>query len=320
MKKTILTLLLFTAGLSYGQDFYNFTTSQATYADLAAPTSLTNGEVWDYDEFGPIAIPFAFSINGQAVNRFLFDDDNFLFLTPNADLNEYTGLFYSYVSGAYIQDRTVSTGSSSSSINYKTEGEAGNRIFKLEVKNAGLEEATYFDYSEDQFYVSFQIWLYESDNAIEYRYGNHNVTDLALLYDEVLVGFDSDETVSVLDGDSAQPTYVEFSIDNPPGDEFAPTLNAFPATGTVYRFAPASTAGVKAFSKNAFVLYPNPAEANLHIIKTNGEANYEVYTLLGSKVLSGTVTAANTVINVENLNKGIYLVKIGDAVQKFIKK
>lgn len=320
MKKTILTLMLLSAGLSYGQDFYNFTRSQAVYADLATPTSLTNGQVWDFDEFGPINIPFDFSIKGQAVDRFYFDDDNFLFLTPNGDPDAETGLFYSYLSGAYIQDRTVSTGSSTSSINYKTEGEVGNRILKLEVKNAGLEMAIYNGYDEDQFYVSFQIWLYESDNAIEYRYGDHNITDLELLFGDVQVGFDSDETLSILDGDNTQPTYLEYTIDNPPGDEFAPNLDAFPATGTVYRFAPASTTGTKTFSKDAFVLYPNPAQAKLHIAKTNSEANYEVYTILGTKVLSGTVTAANDVINVENLNKGMYLIKIGNAVQKFIKK
>jgi len=319
MKKTIFTLLLLSAGLSYGQNLYTFTTSQAAYADLVAPTSLNNGQVWDYDEFGPLPIPFTFSINGQAVNRFMFDDDNFIFLSPNADLDEETGFFYSYLSGAFIQDRTVSS-SSSSSINYKTEGEPGNRILKLEIKNAGLELATFFGVSEDYFFLNYQIWLYESNNAIEYRYGSHNITNLEVIFDEVLVGFDSDENVSVLTGSSTQPTYQEFEINNPPSDDFYPTLDAYPASGTVYRFVPTSTAGVNTFSQNAFVLYPNPADAQLHIERKDVGSNYEVYTILGSKVLSGTLTTANTVINVERLDKGIYLVKMGNAVQKFIKK
>ena len=320
MKKTILSLLLLSAGLSYGQNFYNFTTSQSAYTDLAAPTSINNGEVWDYDDFGPFTIPFSFAINGQAVNRFVFSDDNFLFLTPNADLEEETGLFYSYLSGAFIQDRTYST-TSSSGINYKTEGEAGNRILKLEVKNAGLEDARYMGFSEDHFYLNFQIWLYENNNVIEYRYGNHNITNPSIIDDLVQVGFDSDDFGGVLTGSATQPVYQEFNFNtNPPDDDFEPTLNAYPGSGTVYRFAPAATAGIKTFSKNAFTLYPNPAEAKLNVTKTEGTANYEVYSILGSKVLSGTIDTANTTINVANLDKGVYLVKIGNAVQKFIKK
>lgn len=319
MKKTILSLLLLSAGLSYGQNFYNFTTSQSAYTDLVAPTSINNGQVWDYDDFGPFTIPFSFSINGQAINRFVFSDDNFLFLTPNADLDEETGLFYSYLSGAFIQDRTYST-TSSSGINYKTEGQAGNRILKIEVKNAGLEDTIYYDYTEDHFYLSFQIWLYENNNVIEYRFGNNNITDLEVINDEVQVGFEGDTTASVLTGSSTQPTYQEFTINNPPADDFYPTLNAFPASGTVYRFAPAATAGIETFSKNAFTIYPNPAEAELNVTKTEGTSNYEVYSILGSKVLSGTIDTTNTTINVANLDKGVYLVKIGNAVQKFIKK
>ncbi len=319
MKKTILTLMLLSAGLSYGQNLYNFTTSQATYTDLVTPTSINNGQVWDYDEFGPFPIPFSFTIYGEEVNRFMFNDDNFLFLSPNADLEEETGLFYTSVSGAFIQDRTVST-TSSSGINYKVEGEAGNRILKIEIKNAGLELATFFGVFEDFFFLSYQIWLYENNNAIEYRYGNHNITNLEILFDEVLVGLESDENGSVLTGSSIQPTYNEYNISNPPGNDFSPTLNAYPASGTVYRFTPTALVGVDKFSKNAFAVYPNPVESQLHVDRKDIGSSYEVYTVLGAKVLSGTLTTENTVINVENLNKGIYIIKMGNAVQKFIKK
>lgn len=320
MKKTILSLLLLSAGLSYGQNFYNFTTSQSAYTDLAAPTSITNGQVWYDDDFGPFSIPFSFSVNGQAVNRFYFVDNDFVLITPTADLDEETGLLYASVSGAYIQDRTYST-TPSSGINYKTEGEAGNRILKLEVKNAGLEDARYLGFSEDHFYLNFQIWLYENNNVIEYRYGNHNITTISVLDDLVQVGFVDDNFGSVLTGSATQPAYQEFNFNtNPPDEDFEPTLTAYPGSGTVYRFAPAATADIKTFSKNTFTIYPNPAEAELNVTKTGGTANYEVYSILGSKVLSGTIDTANTTINVANLDKGVYLVKIGNAVQKFIKK
>jgi hypothetical protein len=320
MKKIILALLLLSVGLSYGQNFYNFTVSQSAYTDLTTPTSLNNGAVWDFDEFGPISIPFSFSIYGQTVNQFLFYDDDFLFLTPDADLDEETGVFYNSVSGAFIQDRTVSE-TSTSAISYKTEGSAGDRILKLEVKNAGLENAENFGFDEDHFYVSFQIWFYERGNIIEYRYGSHNITDLEVLDDEVPVGLFNETYAYVLTGNSAQPTYQEFNINiNPPEEDFYPTLNAFPVSGTVYRFAPASIAGVNTFSTKAFVLYPNPVQDNLQITKIESDANYEVFSVLGAKVLSGTISAGGSTINVENLDKGVYIIKIGNAVQKFIKQ
>ena len=313
-------LLLLSVGISYGQNFYNFTTSQSAYTDLVAPTSLNNGQVWDFDEFGPVSIPFPFSIHGQAINQFLFSDDDFVFLTPNADLEEETGVFYCSVSGAYIQDRTFSA-TSTSAISYKTEGQAGDRILKLEVKNAGLEDAESSGFDEDHFYLNFQVWLYERGNVIEYRYGNHNITDLEVLYDEVYVGLYNMPYIFVLTGSTAQPDYLEFNLENnPPDDDFYPILDAFPTSGTVYRFAPASTAGVNTFSKNAFTIFPNPTQADLHIVKTDGTAAYEVYSILGSKVLSGTIDTTNSTINVANLDKGVYLIKIGNAVKKFIKK
>jgi len=320
MKRIILTLLLLSVGLSYGQNFYNFTVSQSAYTDLTTPTSINNGQAWSQDEFGPFTIPFSFSIHGEAVNRFLFESNDFVFLTPNADLEEDTGVFYNMVTGAYIQDRTYSTSSSTSAISYKTEGEAGNRILKLEVRNAGLLDAEFYHFPEDHFYLNFQVWLYERGNIIEYRYGNHNITDLTVLDDEVLVGFFDNIHASILNGSSIQPTYSELNSNNPPDEEFYPILESYPSSGTVYRFAPASIAGINTFSKKAFVLYPNPVQDNLHITKIESDANYEVFSVLGAKVLSGTISAGGSTINVESLDKGVYIIKIGNAVQKFIKQ
>ena len=206
MKKIILSLLLLSVGLSYGQNFYNFTVSQSVYTDLTTPTSINNDQVWEEDEFGPFTIPFSFSIYGRTVDQFMFSYDDFMFLTPNANLVQDIGVFYNSVSGAFIQDRTVSE-TSTSAISYKTEGSAGDRILKLEVKNAGLENAVYHGHDEDHFYLSFQVWLYERGNIIEYRYGNHNITNLEVLDDEVLVGFEDDLNGSVLTGNRNQPAY-----------------------------------------------------------------------------------------------------------------
>lgn len=323
MKKTTLLFLLLLSAVGVKAQTYNFSVSQETYADLAGSTSMNNGQVWDYDEFGPVAIPFSFSIAGQAVNRFLFQDNYFMFLKPGATTDSEDGLFYVDASTAFIQDRTFSTGTSSSPISYKTEGEAGSRILKLEVKNAGLEDGDDLGFDEDEYFVNFQIWIYESNNTIEIRYGQNNIDDLDVLDTEgmLIAGISKDEDNAYLVyGESADPTYGEFTLDTFPEEGL--TMDAFPANGTVYKFTPAGVAGVKDFSKSAISLYPNPATTVLNL-KSNSfaSADYEIYDILGKRVAASKMAAGSDVqINIENLNEGVYFVKTNGQYLKFIKK
>jgi hypothetical protein len=73
-------------------------------------------------------------------------------------------------------------------------------------------------------------------------------------------------------------------------------------------------------------LYPNPASTAL-TIKSNdisGKACYEVYDLTGKIIQNGIISGAQTVISVENLSAGIYLVRVIDndkvAAKKFIRE
>ncbi|MCO6148495.1 T9SS type A sorting domain-containing protein [Flavobacterium sp. NRK1] len=324
MKKTTLLLLLLvaTSGMQ-AQNFYNFTTFQEDYSDLENSTSINNNAVWDYDEFQVINLPFNLSIGGQTVNKFLFADDYFAFITPNGDYDTDTGVFYIYPSAALIQDRTYSSNVSSSPISYKIEGETGSRILKLEIKNAGLENATELDFAEDHFYLNNQIWIYEADNAIEFRYGDHNITDIAYIAEpdeRILAGMEySNEKIYVMYGQSTQPTYGEFTLQNLP-DSFS--ADAYPANGTVYRLEISQVAGLHDFSSSTVSLYPNPASSVINIQSENFTASeYSIYNILGKLVADGkTDTANDTQINIENLDKGIYFLKINNNYLKFIKK
>lgn len=325
MKKiTFLLLLLLSISGMQAQNFYNFTTFQEDYSDLENSISINNNAVWDYDEFQIINLPFNLSIGGQTVNKFLFEDDYFAFITPNGDYDTDTGVFYVYPSAALIQDRTYSSNVSSSPISYKIEGEAGNRILKLEIKNAGLENATELNFAEDHFYLNNQIWIYEADNAIEFRYGDHNITDIAYIAEPgegILAGIeDSNEKIYVVYGQSAQPTYGEFTPQNAP-DGFS--ADAYPVNGKVYRLEIPQVAGLHGFSSSSSVsLYPNPASSVINIQSENFTASeYSIYNILGKLVAEGKTDIANdTQINVENLDRGIYFLKINNNYLKFIKK
>lgn len=324
MKKiTFLFLLSISALGLQAQNYYTISTFQQNYTDLENSISLNNNQVWIYDTYGPVAIPFNFSIGGKAVNKFLFEDDYFAFITPNGNYEQGTGVYYFYPSAAIIMDRTYSTGTSSSPISYKIEGATGSRILKLEIKNATLENAEDSGFGEDHFYINTQIWLYESDNAIEIRYGDHNITDFSYLLGEdggnVLAGIEeNDAKVYLIYGQSSNPTYAEYTQQTIPQ-----TLNSdsFPANGTVYRLAHSQTARLENFSTSAFSLYPNPATTVLHLKSNNITiSEYAIYNVVGKLVTTKKIAESNEVeINIDNLEEGIYFINVNNQHLKFIK-
>ena len=319
MKKiTLLAGLLLTTVTVSAQNYYNFTKSTATYADLTGATSLTNNAVWDFDFFGPITSPFNIDVFGQTYNTLNFEDDYF-YLESSTNANFYSEIFPVY---AYIMDRNVSgTGNGVSPISYKVEGASGNRILKLEVKNAGLEME--FDSSgTTNLFLNYQIWFYEADKSIEYRYGSNNVTSVASLNDEgvsyILLSHEDSNNIKggFVNGTIASPTYTE--VTNPTSN---PTnLNGLPAANTVYRFA-LNPLAVKDQEKIEFSMFPNPTNdvLNLTFPETVNKP-YSVYDLMGREVLKGSLNnTTQAQINVGTLQKGSYILRIAGSTQKFVK-
>lgn len=317
MKKiTLLLMPLFAAlGLS-AQNVYEHSVSQQAYTDLTDATSINMGQVWDWDDFGPFAMPFEFTVAGDEITHFGYYDDSFVLVIADGGEDDYYDIF---TSAAFIQDRTYNSGMSSSPLSYKVEGEAGSRILKLEAKNVGLEEDPEGD---GHYFMNFQIWLYESDNAIEIRYGESNITDISVLGtdDIFLMGLGGLENAYLLYGDSDNPTYGEFTEETFPAGGV--TLDAFPAEGTVYRLAPDEVAGVNDWVVQTVTLYPNPVSNVLNFTSrgfTGGE--YNIYDITGKMVKQGALNNTGSgQINVGHLSAGVYTINIDGQNLKFIKE
>ena len=75
---------------------------------------------------------------------------------------------------------------------------------------------------------------------------------------------------------------------------------------------------------NQFKVYPNPIKGSALTIKTSKKTNYTIYDVLGKHILSGNIDKHNTSINVTNLKKGIYILKLetetGSVTKKLIKQ
>ena len=70
-----------------------------------------------------------------------------------------------------------------------------------------------------------------------------------------------------------------------------------------------------------FIIFPNPVSDNIIIQHKNDiNTNYEILNLLGIKVLSGEFSGENTTINISQLPQGMYFLKIGNDVRKFLKE
>ena len=152
---------------------YSFSLINGTYADLDSATSVNNNQLWD-DPSYIVPIGFNFQFYDKMITDVYFGIGLGGLLTDTFDLN----FGANYVMPAFetdLIDRGDIIGISKSPISYKVDGTVGTRIFKLEFKNAGFyDEEDSLSTLNDS--VSFQFWLYEGTNDIEFHYGPSALT------------------------------------------------------------------------------------------------------------------------------------------------
>ncbi len=78
------------------------------------------------------------------------------------------------------------------------------------------------------------------------------------------------------------------------------------------------TEDIICLNENRFKIYPNPATTYFNI-NINGEALVDIYDMTGRCVKQATVND-NSTINVEDLEKGVYFVKVADSIKKLVVK
>jgi hypothetical protein len=75
---------------------------------------------------------------------------------------------------------------------------------------------------------------------------------------------------------------------------------------------------------NNFNMFPNPANGNAVYFSIDTDAKIKIYNILGKLVAKDTISSTDKKIDITNLNKGIYIVKIrvnnDFIIKKLIKK
>jgi len=85
-----------------------------------------------------------------------------------------------------------------------------------------------------------------------------------------------------------------------------------------------TTLSTSDFNRNSISMYPNPVKTNTVHFKTTKDLEVIVYDVLGKQILTQKITSSKNTVNVANLNKGIYIVRLiseyGEVTKKLIKQ
>jgi hypothetical protein len=220
---------------------------------------------------------------------------------------------------------TLDSMGSDSKISYRVDGEPGDRILKVEWKNAGLPDGLPTDF------VNFQVWLHQRSGAIEMRYGPSRVEGGNALKNGPWVGafiapptFASAIEKFWLKGDPAAP-----KLDTIKNLSF-PKLSGVPANGTLYRIVPKVAASVESIDRGDDYLrvYPSLAAETIEIEvgSTAGSgAMARISDTAGNIVREIVLERGRTSMNLTGLPSGTYMVVVRDRkmrehVQKIVKR
>jgi hypothetical protein len=222
---------------------YCFSASSRTYDNLLSTTDVPGLSASSDDALSStVALPFTFNFAGSFYSNIRVSSNGWItFASPNPNASQnYTN----NIANANIIKPALFALWDDIELTvipkYVTSGTAPNRIFKIEFSKQK------WDYAGANDAISFQIWLYEKSNNIEYIYKQGSG---ALRNPSATIGiYDANGKYLLLNDVSASPTTTTSS--------FVFTLGAKPATGQVYKFTPPPSIS---YPGNAFIATGNVA-------------------------------------------------------------
>lgn len=167
MKTLLLTLLLFLSQFLMAQNKPYF-----QYTDTGHYTPIINGTVitptlaWGQEISVIVPIGFSFRTMTGLMDSVIITERNLQKKYSPSDRKVFT-ISAAELRNFKYKDRAT-LGESESIISYRTTGEPGKRIFKVQYENMGLT-------SYDDDFVNYQVWLYEDRGNIEFRFGPQNL-------------------------------------------------------------------------------------------------------------------------------------------------
>jgi hypothetical protein len=178
--------------------------------------------------------------------------------------------------------------------------------------------------------VTEQVLLDEADlygppniDTSPYGYGsplNFNGNDPIGLYKNGvlidIVGYEDDSSDHI-----QNKTYRRKASITTPSIQFDPFDWNILAADTFNGFGShSSTLSTDNNFSNRFKMYPNPTNGNQVFFNLSENATVNLYNILGKKIVTAKLSEKNNSLNISNLSKGIYLIKVTTGNQEIIKK
>lgn len=286
MIRILFTTLGLISAVSLTAQFpYTATVLNESYVNLAEPTSLDIEVGWDDPEI-MIPLPFEVTIGegDPATNLLLSGTGEMLMgMTESGLLNILWPISLDVMDVGAVEAEEFSL------IQYEVTGTEPNRILKIEWNNVGLYEEV--SSGSTELRLNFQVWLYEGENTIEYRFGPNTITkglpDLDFLTSGIILDFDYDYyngSFYTASGNPAEPAW-NFTDDFYAWYYGNEMLDGVPADGTVYRFGPAVSVTETPHTEAQVSIYPNPSSDILWMENTSSlPMEITVYDALGQVV------------------------------------
>ncbi|MFH6996212.1 PKD-like domain-containing protein, partial [Flavobacterium sp. FlaQc-48] len=232
--------IFFVFSNNYGQSASNycFTTSTGTYNTLAGVSGVTNAggmptSSTDDVISNPITMPFVFTFGGLGYNQVKISNNGWLTFGSATD-SQYANTSANAESSKPILfpfwDDLVYANNNPP--RYLTTGSSPNRIFKIE----WVQQYFYNGNTGDM--LSFQVWLYEGSNKIEYRYKTTSNNVGTTITSSIGI-YDSNSTYLTLNNAGANPTAQTGT--------FTTNINARPANNQIYTFTPDVTTSLGSY-------------------------------------------------------------------------
>lgn len=315
---TLTTAAVLAATTVQAQMPYKLTVQNQAYTPLTGATVI-NTTAWTDSTSYVVPLGFNFKMGTKTINKL-----NLMEMSGVA--TDTTGTVAAFnIIGTAIVDRGIVGGTSKSPIRYTVSGNAGSRIFKLELLNAGFsDELDAHSTLNDS--VNMQVWLYEGTDVVEMRYGSSKISYLSEYFGlgGPLVGYTNNlkvedqsfDKIYLLKGSPAAPTLDSATLSS---GSF-PSLTGFPVSGTVYRFSLKST-GIAAFAEAENIkVFPTVCTDKVNVTnKGTKEMAYQLLSISGSVLAKGTIQNGTNTIDVSMAPAGMYVLTLidGDAAASY---
>ena len=191
------------------------------------------------------------------------------------------------------------------------------------LQSTGVDFTEFFnDWIYGQGYPTYQIkWNQTADKIIRFKVGqtqsNSSVSFFEMPLPIKVTGTAGEVAYLVLNNNSNNQNFAEALTFNVASVQFNYENQMITKNSTVTKDT--GILAVDDVSNKEIKIYPNPVKDQLSIAGITNDEPYEIYSIDGKLVKSGTLASQNS-IGVNTLLKGIYLLKIADKNLKFIKQ